>query len=276
MVYDEVTGPVRRVNRWNRKSTSSKPMTSPDSSETPSAPLERTPQPYSLVKPFAPIVEVYHVCKLCKWRRQCIHGSGDRSDAPHWACDSACPTVLRGLHTVASQVWLDIIGTKRLRLPNLPTVRGGRSWLSIPLRCDLYVAPARCGYHFNGLWKAYDETVIGFHNTRLESLVRGTPCPYTEIPNGKGILVDGRLRYGSCTHKGNSGVNVYSDGGLETFNGFTGWVQLEVHCTNTTKLTGGRHGRYCVNGPFGQICFKAAIVALWVPLEEVPPMVFLS
>ena len=74
---------------------------------------------------------------------------------------------------------------------------------------------------------------------------------------------------------GHSGVNVYSDGGLETFAGFTGWVQLEVHCTNTTILKGGRPNRYCLKGPSGQTCFKAAIVALWVPLDEIPSMVFL-
>ena len=161
--------------------------------------------------------------------------------------------------------------------PNTPTVREGRSWLSIPLRCDLDVQPADCYYRYDDVWKAPKETVIGYHNTTLESLVSGTRCRYTTITNGNGILVDGRLRYGSCTHHGNSGVNVYSDGGLETFNGFTGWVQLEVRCTNTTHLRGkGRHKRYCVRGPSGQTCFKAAIVALWVPLEEVPPMVFLS
>ena len=46
--------PVCRVNRWNRKSTASEPMTSPNSSEKPSVPLKRTQQPYTLVKSFAP------------------------------------------------------------------------------------------------------------------------------------------------------------------------------------------------------------------------------
>ena len=53
-ITDEVTLPVRRVNRWNRKSTASEPMTSPNSSEKPSVPLKRTQQPYTLVKSFAP------------------------------------------------------------------------------------------------------------------------------------------------------------------------------------------------------------------------------
>ena len=31
----------------------------------------------------------------------------------------------------------------------------------------------------------------------------------------------------------------------------------------------------CVKGPSGEKCFMAAIVALWVPLDEIPSMVFL-
>ena len=108
-----------------------------------------------------------------------------------------------------------------------------------------------------------------------DSLVRGTRS-YDDKFTGNGILVDGRLHYGCCSHQGNSGVNVYSDGGLETFHGSKGWVQLEVRCTNTTKLTGGRDKRYCVKGTAGAQCLKAALVALWVPMDEVPSMVALS
>ena len=93
---------------------------------------------------------------------------------------------------------------------------------------------------------------------------------------GKSILVEGRLRYGICTHETNSGVNVYADGGLETFSGFKKWVQLEVYCTNTKKLQGGRDHRYCVNGPFNNVCTKVVIVALWVPSDQVPWIVKLS
>ena len=91
-----------------------------------------------------------------------------------------------------------------------------------------------------------------------------------------GILRDGRLRYGNGTHQGDSGVNIYSDGGLETFGGSKGWVQLEVRCTNTKKLKGGRVNRYCVKGRPGEVCHKVAIVALWILYEEVPPMIMLS
>ena len=110
--------------------------------------------------------------------------------------------------------------------------------------------------------------MIGYHNTRLESLINATTSWSGDI--GSGILVDGRLRYGSCTHNGCRGVNIYSDGGYETFAGSQGWVQLELLCLNTTKLQGGRQNRYCIRGPRGAICYKASILALWIPYDEVP------
>ena len=116
--------------------------------------------------------------------------------------------------------------------------------------------------------------MTGDHNTKLESLVTATETWQGKL--GNGILVEGRLRYGCCSHENNIGVNVYSDGGLETFDGSMGWVQLEVLVVNTVKLKGGRCNRYCVCGPQKEVCHKAAIVALWVPLQEVPPIVYLA
>ena len=214
-------------------------------------------------------------CAICKWRRQLIKQTDDATDAPEWACDSSHPVILEMLHQRPSPVWRDIILTNRLCSPGLPVRRAGQLWLSIPLRCETYVQWSDCHYFYDGCQKDPQETVIGFHNTRLESLVKATST-WTGTPNGNGILVDGRLRYGCCTHNGSSGVNVYSDGGLETFAGSTGWVQLEVRCTNTTKLKGGREGRYCVCGPSGEVCNKAALVALWVIYDEVPKMVAVS
>lgn len=214
-------------------------------------------------------------CAICKWRRQLIKQTDDATDAPEWACDSSHPVILEMLHQRPSPVWRDIILTNRLCSPGLPVRRAGQLWLSIPLRCETSVQCSDSHYFYDGWQKDPQETVVGFHNTRLESLVEATPT-WTGTPNGNGILVDGRLRYGCCTHNGCSGVNVYSDGGLETFDGSKGWVQLEVRCTNTTKLKGGRQGRYCVCGPSGEVCNKAALVALWVIYDEVPKMVALS
>ena len=96
------------------------------------------------------------------------------------------------------------------------------------------------------------DTVVGIHNTRLESLFSATRTR-TGALNGNGILVDGRLRYGCCTHGVCSGVNVWSGLGAETFAGCTGWVSLEVRCTNTTPLKGGRRGGHCIRGPSGEV-----------------------
>ena len=98
---------------------------------------------------------------------------------------------------------------------------------------------------------------MAYHNTQLANLI---------APNcnghGNGILRDRRLRYGVLTHLKNQGVNVYADGGLETFEGFVGRVQLEVRVCSTTKLNGGRSGRYCINGKPGEVCRKAVIEAM--------------
>ena len=124
---------------------------------------------------------------------------------------------------------------------------------------------------FEGTWYSRFESVKAYHNTELKHLVRGT-----DEGIGTGILNDQRLRYGICSHGENIGVNVYADGGLETFNGYKGWIQLEVMCTGTTRLKGGRAHRYCVKGKPNEICKRVSILALWVPLDELPSMICLS
>ena len=131
----------------------------------------------------------------------------------------------------------------------------------------------------DGEW--HTALVPGFHNTKLENLVR--PQEYQASWNlpllGRGILHDQRLRYGRCSHCGKSGVNVYSQdtgAALDSFLGCTGWVQLELRCHSLSKLRGGAAHRYCITGPAGDVCNKAHLFALWVPQEEVPWMLRLA
>jgi len=180
----------------------------------------------------------------------------------------AFPTFAQDVRADRKEIWMQIISTLRLCSPGRQVFREGRAWLTFPLRCDTNVQCSDCYYSYNGKGKNPCECVIGYHNTRLESLTNATPSWSGDI--GSGILVDGRLRYGSCTHNGCSGVNIYSDGGYETFAGSQGWVQLELRCSNTTKLQGGRQHRYCIRGPKGEICYKASLFALWIPYGEVP------
>ena len=182
------------------------------------------------------------------------------------------------MHRRPSATWETIIETGTLSPPPPPIVRtDGKDWVRIPLR----VGPECRTMEYGGNHWVYDgihhnpgARCVGYHNTRLENLINPATTWNGQI--GHGILKDGRLFYGVCTHQGNSGVNVYSDGGLETFHGAEGWVQLEVEVCDVTRLHGGRINRYCVKGDAFAPCEKVVLTALWVPMREVPSIVYLS
>ncbi|CAK0894769.1 unnamed protein product [Prorocentrum cordatum] len=197
------------------------------------------------------------------------------------ACDCApdLTVVHEGLHANPGATWRAIIETGTLSPPSLPVVRSdGQEWSRIPLR----VGPECRAMHYGGNHWVCDNAThspgdrcVGYQNTRLESLIHPATA-WNEKQIGRGILKDGRPCYGVCTHHGNSGVNVYSDGGLETFHGSQGWVQLEVEVRDTTKLKDGRINRYCVKGTPFETCEKVVLEALWVPRRELPSIVCLS
>ena len=128
---------------------------------------------------------------------------------------------------------------------------------------------------YGGATHSPGDRCVGYHNTKLENLIQPF-TPWTQTSIGNGILKDGRLCFGVCTHHGNSGVNVYSDGGYETFQGSVDWVQLEAEVCDTTRLRDGRINRYCVRGPAYEICDKVVLKALWIPFDQLPGIVWLS
>ena len=222
-------------------------------------------------------------CPICFWRRLNIHNGQAPDDQECATCDSEVPAILSLLHTFPGEDWTNIIDTNILGLAEPPVRRatGNRLFVRIPLRVrreheDIkYVAddPRGGGYVFEGRRMGPFQTVTVFHGTRLSSLVRPT-LDWTGRALGQGILHQQRLVYGICEHDGKAGCNFHTDG-CWTFDGHTGWVQLECDVTCTTKL-GGSKGRYCICGPRNEICFKAILRALWVPYDEIPPMVFLT
>ena len=131
-------------------------------------------------------------------------------------------------------------------------------WVRISLRLPgdaQKCADSDCDYVFLDELYSSTERVVAFHNTRIESLVEPTKYSWAGAV-GNGILRDHRLRYGRCSHGKNIGVNVYGDGGFETFEGCKGWCQFEVEASNITRLRGTRANRYCVRGSSGEICRK--------------------
>ena len=215
-------------------------------------------------------------CVICTWRRHCIRGlmDDDPSDSGPSAdeCDSDSPAILAGLHTDPGPTWTSVINTSLLSHCSTPTPRGGRLWVRIPLRIpesNRQLDGSGNYWHFEGRMYSSNECVVAYHNCRVESLVTSTEVWGNWV--GRGILLDGRLRYGYNSHAKNVGVNVYADGGLETFKREEpGWVQLEVECNSTTRLQSGRAHRYCIKGISGEVCRKARLCALWVLTEELP------
>ena len=145
-------------------------------------------------------------------------------------------------------------------------------WVRFPLRLQHEELLAHDAHFvFEGRTYAPHQAILGYHDAPLECLVRPNVTGH-----GNGILIDQFLRFGTNTHGVKSGVNMYADGGCETFEGDNAWVGLEVWATGTSKLCSGRAGRYCVRGPGGDRCRKVLLKALWVPLDEVPPCVLLT
>ena len=171
-----------------------------------------------------------------------------------------------------------IINTNTLGGVSFHIRADGMEWARIRLRTrpEHQVLASSDYWEFDGRTYGPGEFCVAYHNTRVEHLVHPATA-WTGETIGNGILIDQRLCFGICAHGPHSGVNVYKDGGLETFSASNpGWVQLEVDCCCTTKLKGGRINRYCVKGPRLQTCKKAVIRALWVPIEELPVLLRLS
>lgn len=119
------------------------------------------------------------------------------------------------------------------------------------------------------------------YNTFIDRAAHATKMDYLVGPNDStygfpscGILVGGGLRYGKCTHEGNSGVNFYSY--LHQCFLTPGWVALRLKAVDSTRLRNGRKGRHCVNGPVGSICSNVEVTHMVFSLTDVPPMVYVG
>ena len=215
-------------------------------------------------------------CDMCKWRNEMIRtDSGEFEQAVADSRQNQPRSLLPDLHESPNDVWIKIINTQTLSPPEPPTRRRDslRMWVRIPLRLDKSNRTAvheKQWYWFEGVQYQPSQMVTVYHNTHVSHLVEPT-MPFEGQMDGKGILNDQRLRYGRGTHAGCKGVEVHAYGSLDQFEGCHDRVQLEIHACGLEKLT-NTHFKYCMKGEAPNICMRARLVALWVPMDEVPRM----
>ena len=185
-----------------------------------------------------------------------------------------------GLHTEPPPLWRQIVESGKLCSGRM-VVEAGHDWLELPLRgmntildwCDDLFA-IQMGPYTTPVTRQFcsGETISDlYHATRLQSPVQ----PMRACPMGQGILNDGFLMYGSCTHGGLSGVNYYSVN-PQTCTVGDGWSLLKLTVSHGRRLRGGARCRQCIPGSFGQPCVYTVVDSILVMIEDVPPLVFMA
>ena len=155
-------------------------------------------------------------CAICSWRRARI--ISDDTD-PGETCDTEYGPALDAVHTDPGNIWRAIINTNTLCSPTIYDRDDGMArarWARLPLRSMHQYLTSFNYWELHGKTFSPGEWCIAYHNTRVEHLLRPA-IAWTGETIGNGILIDKRLCFGILTHGGHSGVKVYSDGGLATF-----------------------------------------------------------
>ena len=236
-------------------------------------------------------------CALCALRRRYIAKHNDDSDSSpepqsHEPREFLIPVrrkILDTLHEFPppGSLWDRILQSEKLMSPRIfdhrlyewrwgPDAVVDRRLLSFDLRNmrDISDTPWRytrmetqSGTEDGDFNRTKNEDVLiatGWHITRVSNLVAKNVDTLNAIPASNGILVDNGLRYGSCTHNGNSGVNFFTYFPTDMLS--TGYVALKVDAIHCTKLKGGSACRLCSRGPAGEIATTVAVrsvVFLW-------------
>ena len=238
-------------------------------------------------------------CTVCNWRHRVLARwegldvDEDDSDEEHGEWEWLSPpraAVLEALHRKPPSVWMQILNTQRLcagAFTDMGIPGMQQTYFRIPLRNMTPISQealrdSRHSYlmrcHDPVAWSVFHhESVSGgetikavYHFTKLTSLVG--PTQYME--EGQGILNDGGLRYGRCTHGSNAGVNFHS-----CFNYCMltpGYVALELEAVDATHLKKGMLCRYCVNGPAPHLSCKVEVQALIFLTADLPELVLMT
>ena len=106
----------------------------------------------------------------------------------------------------------------------------------------------------------------GWHVTRAQNLIARNDHRVNAMPNSNGILRDGGLRYGSCTHGGLSGVNFFTY--FPTHLVVDDYVCLKIDVIHGTRLKGGSGHRLCSRGVFGELARTVTVRSVVFPREN--------
>ena len=186
--------------------------------------------------------------------------------------------ILLGLHTNPGIEWVRMLNTKRFARGAWINISYSRLWWfplkDVPklpphsFKTTLQVADPVTWSNLRNIKVNVVER--GYHFTKVENLMK-----QNKYGLGNGILKDGFLRNGDCTHLRCKGVNFFStwriDDPLEQ-----GMCCIVISCVDACRLKKGQACRHCVKGPPFEANNKVAMEAIIFHELDVPSVVVLS
>lgn len=222
-------------------------------------------------------------CKICRYRRMVlpVEIEGEDEQDCHFHSEffiGIGKEIEVARHSRPSKFWKQVLDTLHLTASIIKKDEIGRSWSCFPLRgfnniqdegrrqtratsvqdSDGHVIPLNINER--GTWSMW-------HMTHCSHLVESSEYS----PGSTGIFIDDCMKYGECTHKGKSGVNVYAYPPFLWLVPGDGWCCLRLECMPYfSHLKGGAKGRYCICGLPGLPCTVVRPVELLIMHCDIP------
>ena len=216
-------------------------------------------------------------CPVCEYRAGVLPERDEEEQQPCRIGEELGPdakAIEIARHEDPGNFWREVLNTWHIESCKIVEDEFGRGRCSFPLR-GMHELMDQGLHQTKATWVENGEGVVlpcegkctMWHMTKLTNLVQQSDT----CTGSKGILNDGFLRYGSCTHNGRSGVCSYSYAPYRWFTAHDQWCCLKLDCIPYfSHLTGGAKGRYCIRGPEGEPCRVVQPVELLIMHCDVP------
>ena len=220
------------------------------------------------------------MCAICEYRAKVLP---ERDEEEQQTCrigeelNPLAKEIEIARHKQPGEFWRKVLNALHLESCSIVEDELGRMWCKFPLRGmhklmdpGLHQTQATWVENSEGVVRLCEGKCTMWHTTKLAYLVQQSDT----CTGSKGILNDGFLRYGSCTHNGRSGVFSYSYAPYRWFTAHDQWCCLKLDCIPYfSHLKGGARGRYCIRGPEGEPCTVVQPVELLIMHCDVPEFV---